>query len=112
MKAWVVRDLPNCEYVGVVFAETRGQAKKICVDYQDIIGEVDFTNVSAKRVKDLDKMYCGNIAMDWYNDSDRRAMVEVLDVHCGDEVFEPMMCELCSAKHICGKYEEYQNERC
>ena len=108
MKAWIVRDLPNCEFCAIVFAETRGKAIAYCASYDDVIGEVAFTNVEARRAKAFDGYYRGNLQMDWYDDADRIAMVRDAGFQCNDECFDPAECDGCSAKEWCGQYESYK----
>lgn len=110
MKAWIVNDLPDCEYVAIVFAETAGKAKSYCSEHDDIIGDVDFIHVSARRCKEADKYFRGVQQMDWDDDDDRVLMVKELGFYCNDEVFDPECCKECPATRYCDKYKEWKEE--
>lgn len=107
MKAWAVQDLPYYEHCAIVFAETAGKAKKYCVDYEDVIGEVEFICVRAIRAKNMDKYYKGKNIMDWHDDEDRLALVKERGWYCGDDGFDPGECKKCIARDLCDKYDEY-----
>ena len=110
MKAWIVNDLPDCEYTAIVFAETSGKAKSYCSEHDDIIGDVDFIHVSARRCKEADKYFRGVPQMDWYDDDDRLLMVKELGMYCSDEIFDTDECKVCSAREYCDKYKEWKEE--
>lgn len=110
MKAYLVRDeQSDFDYCTVVFAETRGKAKQeaLCAD---ACMDAEFTNISARRIPQLDRFYRGRTEMDWYNDKDRLAMVRYAGMRCSDEVTtDEAECEECPAKDYCERYE-YESE--
>lgn len=110
MKAWYVQDKPNCIFCGIVFAETAGKAKAYCVNHEDVIGEVEFIDVSVRRLKEADKYYRGKPVMEWYDDEDRLVMVRDFGMYCDDDGFDADDCKKCSASEYCGKYQEWLEE--
>lgn len=103
MKAWLVRERDG-EYATVVFAETRGKARAIAV-HTDACEDADFCDIEATRKPKLDKYYTpGKKEMDWYDDSDRIALVKDGGFCCSREC----ECEFeeCPAHQWCDRYEE------
>ena len=97
MKAWIARDKRESCYSTVVFAETAGKARAIAQN-TDCCEDVEWCDISVRRFKEMDDHYRGYMEMDWWNEEDRRALVE----H-GWKCWEPMdyECEACCAKDIC-----------
>ena len=59
MKAYKISDLKGyADYSTVVFAETSGKAKAIAIT-TDAFNDYEFTEISARRVPNLDKYYRG-----------------------------------------------------
>lgn len=109
IKAWIVTD-PDCEYSAIVFAETAGKARQYCSRNDDIIGVVEFTEVSVRRCKKADMFYCGKSYMDWMDEYERLLMVKELGFYCADEAFDIQECETCCAKEWCEKYKDEREE--
>lgn len=107
MKAYVVTDKNECVYSTVVFAETRGKAIALAQS-TDACEDVPFTEISARRVPQMDKYYRGKSEMDWYNADDRIALCKEAGFSCSDEVLEPE-CEICPAKEYCDRYQDKQD---
>lgn len=97
VKAWVCRDKTECFYSTVVFAETAGKARAIAQN-TDCCEDVDWCNISVRRVKELDNQYRGHAEMDWDDREDRRALVGL-----GWKCWEPSSweCEGCWCRDIC-----------
>lgn len=108
MKAYSVRD-KNSDYSTVVFAETSGKAKAIAIT-TDAFNDYEFTEISARRIPELDKYYRGLDEMDWNNDEDRIAMVKDGNFSCSYEFFEPDDCETCPAKQWCQRWQDDYGE--
>ena len=107
MKAWHVEDLDNYEgYATIVFAETRSQAKLIAMG-TDACEDAEYIRIRAVRDKRFDSAYRGISEMDWYDENDRRIMVQN-GWSCVDSYIE--WCKKCSANEWCSKWEEYQSE--
>lgn len=80
MKAYKISDLKGyADYSTVVFAETSGKAKAIAIT-TDAFNDYEFTEISARRVPELDKYYRGLDEMDWLDDADRIALVRTRDL--------------------------------
>lgn len=102
MKAWLVKERDG-EYATVVFAETRGKARSLALA-TDACEDADFCDIEVTRKPHLDKYYTsGKRKMDWYNDSDRIALVKDGGFQCVHEC----ECELeeCPAHQWCDRYE-------
>lgn len=105
MKAWIVDDPIEAATAAVVFAATRGQAK-VLAQGTDACEDMEFIDIRAVRAPELDGFYRGNAVMDWYDKSDRLAMVKHADFHCATEVdIYKEKCEACSAHEYCGRYD-------
>lgn len=102
MKAWIVRDINRDEpSMGVVFAETRGKAKKIAMNI-DPCEDALFTQIQCKRFPEADVMYKdGMKELDWCDDEAR-----VFLVKNGWSCFDPdaERCEECPAKVWCSQW--------
>lgn len=108
MKAYKISDLKGyADYLTVVFAETSGKAKAIAIT-TDAFNDYDFTEISARRVPELDKYYRGLDEMDWCEPTDRIALVKEVGWFCSDETFDSEECPTCPAKQWC---ERWQNEK-
>lgn len=112
MKAYVIKDRTGyCEYVLVVFAETRGKAISIALGTDEFPRcDYDFTQLKATRIHVLDKAYRGKMWMDWDDPIDRLALVRDVGFHCNEDSFYPDECKRCAAKDYCSRYEEYLDE--
>ena len=104
MKAYIVTDRRNWDGYAVVFAETAGKAKALAVN-TDACEDVPFTDISARRVPELDQYFHGETEMDWYDMGDRVAMVRHAGFYCAYEMDKPP-CEECAAKEWCARWEE------
>lgn len=105
MKAYIITDLKGyADYSTVVFAETSGKAKAIAI-HTDTFEYYEFTEISARRAPKLDKYYRGQKEMDWFDPSDRVALVKEANFSCSYEYgIEDLMCEDCPAKQWCERY--------
>ena len=101
------------DYTGfctVIFAETAGKARYIAI-MSDTIGEdLTFKDIYVRRVPALDGAYRGRKEMDWYDPEDRLAMVKIAGFYCDEDGFDPDLCEKCSAKDFCDRYNDYLEE--
>lgn len=103
MKAYKISDLKGyADYLTVVFAETSGKAKAIAIT-TDAFNDYDFTEISARRVPELDKYYRGLDEMDWCEPTDRIALVKEVGGFCSDETFDSEECPTCPAKQWCDR---------
>ena len=99
MKAWTVSDYKGEYGSEIVFAETRGKAKKLCYR-TDNFDDVEWTELRARRFPQYDKYYDGKQKVDfWFDDEHRVRLVRDFGWSCVDP-FEPY-CEDCPAKHWC-----------
>lgn len=111
MKAYSVSDRNGDEgYSLVVFAETAGKAKAYAVGVDEFC-DYGFTGLRAIRKPMLDKYYKSKVEMDWFDPTDRVAMVRYADFECSSEMsFVDCECEECSAKKWCGRYEREMDD--
>lgn len=109
MKAWLVRE--KGEYCAtVVFAETRGKAKVLASQTEDCDG-VNFLDIEVRRMKEADKYYQdGKTELDWFNDSDRIALVKECGFTCDWDIIEMKECVDCAAKEYCDQYKDLMQE--
>ncbi len=109
MKAWFVQ--PKDEpYAGVVFAETRGQARSVALSLAGF-EDAEFTDVEVRRAPYADKYYKdGNCYLDWDNPKDRVALVKDCGFVCDYEYHEWEDCESCSAKNYCDRCQDHLRE--
>lgn len=109
MKAWLVRE--KGRYCAtVVFAETRGKAKVLASQTEAFDG-VDFLDIEVRRMKEADKYYQdGKTELDWFNDSDRIALVKECGFTCDWDVIEMKECVDCAAKEYCDQYKDLMQE--
>lgn len=103
MKAYKVTDGRYCDFATIVFAESRGKAKKIAQN-TDCCEYTPFIYIRATRVPALDKYYRGISEMDWYEDNDRIAMVKEANFSCSYE-YDALDCECdkCPANQWCDR---------
>ena len=103
MKAWFVQ--PKDEpYAGIVFAETRGQARSMALSLDGFEDE-QFTDIEARRAPYADKYYKeGKCYLDWDNPVERIALVKDCNFVCDLEWED---CESCSAKNYCDRYYDH-----
>lgn len=102
MKAYIVQE--QVEYLAtVVFAETAGQAKSLAL-HTDACQDREFTEIRARREKQLDQYYDGSCwELDfWNNDTARLILVKELGWSCDPEYSDIDECEECIAKDYCG----------
>lgn len=109
MKAWLVRE--KGEYCAtVVFAETRGKAKVLASQTEACDG-VNFLDIEVRRMKEADKYYQdGKTELDWFNDSDRIALVKECGFTCDWDAIEMEECVDCAAKGYCDQYKDLMQE--
>lgn len=109
MKAWFVQP-KNEWYAGIVFAETRGQARVIALSL-DGFEDTIFTDVEVRRAPYADKYYKhGKSYLDWDNPIERIALVKDCGFVCDIDYFEWEDCESCSAKNYCDRYQDHLRE--
>lgn len=103
IKAWMVRERDEF-YATVVFAETREKARVVAQWTATCCG-AKYIDIEVYRCKNADKYYReGKVELDWNDPADRIALVKDCGFTC--LYVEPYMCELCSAKEYCDKYQE------
>ncbi len=110
MKAYIVKDIMDCEGLAtVVFAENATQAKKVALT-TDVCENAEWTDIRVKRAKALDASYdrFPRSEMYWYDMQDRADMVKYAGFHCLDT--DHSECEKCSAKDFCDEYQSYLEE--
>ena len=105
MKAWLVQ--PKDEpYAGIVFAETRGQARSMALSLDGFEDE-QFTDIEARRAPYADKYYKeGRAYLDWDIPEDRIALVKDCCFVCDRDYWERENCDTCPAKEYCDRYQE------
>lgn len=110
MKAYIVRDEKCSEdYCTVVFAETRGKARRAAMS-TDACEDGEFIDIRATRVPELDSYYRGEYEMNWYDDNDRIGMVRYAGMQCSYEMSDSeCACEDCPAKEFCSRYEDRED---
>ena len=97
MYAYQVFDC-NYYYSVVVFAESPTKAKSYAFYSNELDGS-DYTELRARRIKQLDKYYKPNkYCLSWYIDEDRLALVKDGGYRCEDPSFE---CKSCIARKYC-----------
>lgn len=98
-KAYMVWDVNGYEPGTVIaFAETAGKAK-VAASFDDIFEDTPYEDLRARRDKRYDKYATKNRdRFDWYNEKDRRILVET-----GWSCYEPQSweCKECSCKDVC-----------
>ena len=110
LKAWSVTDKDDPMYTAIVFAETRGKARKLAQS-TDACEDLDFTQIRVLREPKLDEFYRGEWQMDWCNPADRVAMVRYGNMMCSYEVdISEEKCSACSAHEWCSRYEDMHEE--
>ena len=109
MKAWKV-DTNDCDYgATIVFAETSGKAKAVAFAMCSQFDGLNFTELRARRYKDLDQYYKGEAYPDAWND-DELKLVLVRDHawFCIDGIDN--YCDDCIAKEYCLQWEGIEEE--
>jgi len=97
MKAYRVWDSEAVEgYSTVVFAENASKAKRMAMR-TDTCEDAEYINIRARRFPEMDDKYRGAWEIDWYNDDDRRALVEAWMVVLRNELG---MRRLCGTGHM------------
>ena len=99
MKAWKVSD-KNAECgTAIVFAETAGKAKQLCM-YDDTFDDCEWTDLRVNRFKDYDQYYEGKEKVDfWHDDEHRIRLVRDYGWSCMDPF--QAECKECPAKQWC-----------
>lgn len=104
MKAWIVSD-NNAEYGSeIVFAETAGKARALCM-YDETFEDCEWTDLRVRRFKEYDQYYDGKTKADfWYDDKHRIRLVRDFGWCCSEPI--DSYCKDCPAKEWCdyGKY--------
>lgn len=109
MKAWKV-DTNDSDYgATIVFAETSGKAKAVALANCSQFDGLDFTELCARRYKDLDQYYKGEAYPDAWNDDELR-LILVRDYawFCIDGI--DSYCDDCIAKEYCLQWEGVEEE--
>lgn len=104
MKAWCVSD-KNCECgTEIVFAETAGKAKSLCM-YDDTFDDLEWTDLRVQRFKKYDKYYIPGIEkLDaWHDDKHRVRLVRDFGWHCIEPYWDE--CKECPAREWCDRSE-------
>ena len=111
-KAYKVTDRKGySEYSVIVFADTPGKAVSLALGTDEFpFGDWDFTQLKAIRIPALDASYRGNQYMDWYNMSDRIAMVKEVGFYCDPDFITLKECKDCLAKDWCYGYETMKED--
>ena len=104
MKAYQVWDADSYEdYVTVIFAETANEARLYALHHSECCMGAEYIHIKARRVTTLDSEYRGHAEMDWYDDTDRMALVKA-GWYCSEP--EPEDCAKCVARDVC----EYRSD--
>lgn len=105
MKAWLVRE-KDASCATVVFAETRGQARALAM-HTEACEDAAFVNIEVRRKPQMDKYYTdGKREMDWFNSSDRIALVKDCGFVCDREYWEHDDYDYCPSKEYCDQYAD------
>ena len=104
MKAWRVFD-KYCECgTEIVFAETAGKAKSICL-YDENFEEYEYTELCARRFQEYDKYYDGKRKVNFWEDEEHRIiLVRDFGWSCIDGI--DTYCDDCPAKEWCEFWKE------
>ena len=86
-------------YSEIVFAESRGKAKYLALQYLDSCQDSTFTEIRVCRCPELDDKYYGKQILDWYDSIDRIFLVKEAHYVCEYPLAED--CLICSAKEFC-----------
>lgn len=104
MKAWTVSDYRGDCPTQIVYAETAGKAKALCLWSGDF-GDIEWTEFRVRRFKDYDKYYNGDPKPEfWLDDEHRVRLVRDYGWTCHDPLYS--WCEDCAAKQWCFKGED------
>lgn len=107
MKAYRVTDRTDPMYSTIVFAESNGKAK-VLAQRTDACEDVEFVNISARRVPQLDDAYRGRWEMDWSDENDRIRMVRDAGYRCSYEVdLTEQECRECPAFEWCERGQRF-----
>lgn len=102
MKAYECWD--GYDQYAVIYAKTAGKAR---ADSLFIIEDADFTDISVKRVPELDEFYNGDYEADWDDMRVRRVLVQ-RGWNCG-ELANLAMCEKCDVHEDCMIWEDVKH---
>ena len=104
MKAWLVSDY-NCDYgTEMVYAETRGKAKALCM-WDDTFEDCEWTQLRACRFKEYDKYYNGKAKPDfWFDNEHRIRLVRDYGWSCVEKY--ESYCDDCPARKWCLEDDE------
>ena len=115
MKAYNVYSNYIDEYTVIIFAESAGKAKSFALNHTDEFNRWDgneFTDLRARRRKEVDDCYRGHQYMDfWENDQDRYDLATKLGWHCDEEYIDEDECKECVARDVCVGYKDYLKEK-
>ena len=107
MKAYRLSS-PYDDYSEVVFAKTTSEAKAL-KRYFEEFADVEYADMEARRIAELDKYYKeGKLFMDWNDPQDRLAMV--IDGGFTCEYIEWDECAKCLAAEDCEMYQLAREE--
>ena len=108
MKAWIVSD-KNAEYgSAIIFADTRGRAISLAMQFEDTFEDCEWTDIRARRFKSYDQYYDGRSIPDpWQDDEHRIRLVKEYGWMCHDP---EDVCEgnSCPAKEYCEYYKTHK----
>ena len=104
MKAWCVSDTDNEYGTEIVFAETRGKAKSLCMD-DDVFEDCLWTDLRVKRFKEYDDYFDGKNKIDFWMEAEHRIrLVRDFGWTCMEPISEE--CANCPARAYCYKGSE------
>lgn len=111
MKAYRVTDREGySEFSVIVFAESAGKAKAAALGTDEFpMGDWSFTDMSARRVPELDPFYRGKYRMEWEDMEDRVVMVRYAHCYCHPDYVDLNDCKECKATEWCEQYERVKN---
>lgn len=104
MKAYKAWDNAAFEcYETIVFAENAQQAKKNAFSCE-LFETSEYIDVRVKRLPEADKLYKGQVEIDWWDNETRMVLVKELGWACLETSNE---CDIfCPAKEYCRHWEE------
>lgn len=95
-------------YSEVVWAETSGKAKRIALDRCESMQDLDFIELHARRLPEMDLMYDGNPVADWCDDETRIKLVSDCGWHCAEPELHD--CKICPAREFCETWEDMKDD--
>lgn len=95
-------------YSEVVWAETSGKAKRIALDKCESMWGLDFIELRARRLPEMDLLCKGKPVADWCDDETRIKLVSEYGWHCAEpELYD---CKTCPAKEFCDTWEDMKDD--